>query len=63
MGPQGPKGDKGDPAELPSGTLLMLLAGDPAPAGYSLVGTFDQVIKPADGGGARQTTIRLYRKN
>jgi hypothetical protein len=63
VGPQGPKGDQGDRAEFPSGMLLMLLADEPAPAGYSLIGTFDQVIKPADGGGSRLMTIRLYRKN
>lgn len=46
MGPQGPKGDKGDDAHVPSGTLLMLLAEEPAPAGYTLLGSFDQVIRP-----------------
>lgn len=63
IGPQGPKGDKGDPGEAVPGSLLLLLADDPVPAGYSLLGTFDQVIRPADGIGSRVITIRMYRKN
>ena len=63
MGPQGPKGDKGDQAEVLPGTLLFLMAGEPVPTGYTLIGSFDQVVKPAEGTGSRVVTVRLFRKN
>ena len=63
MGPPGPKGDKGDPGEALRGSLLMLLADEPAPEGYSLLGTFDQVMRPPEGSGSRVVAIRMYRKN
>ena len=63
MGPQGPKGDKGDQAQVLSGSLLFLMAGEPIRSGYTLIGTFDQVIKPAEGTGSRAVTVRLLRKN
>jgi hypothetical protein len=59
-GPQGPKGDKGDPGEFPSGALLFLLVADPAPPGFTLIGSFDQKL---NGGGSRVITIRIYRKD
>ena len=64
-GPQGPKGDKGDPGSVPSGALVFVLAEDPAPAGYTLIGSFDQVLNgaPTPGGGSRGITIRIFRKN
>jgi hypothetical protein len=63
MGPAGPKGDKGDPGEPLRGSLLMLLADEPPPAGYTLLGTFDQVMRPAEGSGSRVVSIRMYRKD
>jgi opacity protein-like surface antigen len=63
MGPQGPKGDKGDPGEPVQGSLLFLTRDDPAPAGYTLLGSFDQVIRPAGADGSRLVTIRMYRKD
>lgn len=64
MGPQGPKGDKGDPGEVPSGALVFVLAQDPAPAGYTFVGSFDMKLNPEPGGaGPRTVAIRIFRKN
>ena len=63
VGPQGPKGDKGDQAQVLPGTLLFLMAEEPVPAGYTLIGSFDQVIKPAEATGSRVVTVRLFRKN
>jgi hypothetical protein len=60
-GPQGPQGPKGDPGDLPSGALVFMLATEPAPAGYTLVGSFDQKLN--NEGGQRTITIRVYRKN
>lgn len=63
-GPQGPKGDKGDPGEVPSGSLVFVLAGEPAPSGYTFVGSFKQVLNT--GGTDLESTvvtIRIFRKN
>ena len=62
-GPAGPKGDKGDPGVMPAGSLLFLSGPDPAPAGYTLLGSFDQVIRPVGEDGSRLVTIRIYRKD
>ena len=59
-GPVGPEGPKGDPGELPSGSLVFMLASDPAPADYTLLGSFDQKLN--GDGGPRSVTIRVYRK-
>ena len=42
----GPAGPKGAVADLPSGSLIFLTPGTAAPAGFTLVGEFDQVIDP-----------------
>jgi len=64
-GPPGPTGAKGDPGAVPSGTVVLVLPGDPAPAGYTLVATFKQEMdmKPGQRGGQREVTVRVYRKN
>ena len=61
VGPQGPKGDKG---EVPSGTLVFMLAEDAVPSGYTFVGSFVQNLNNVVyEGGLRVVTIRVYRKN
>jgi hypothetical protein len=65
-GPKGDKGDKGDRGEgLVSGTLLMLIDNDQPPAGYTLFGTFTQVMdtRPGRPGGVRLVVVRVYRKS
>lgn len=61
VGPAGQQGPKGDAGELPLGSLVFMLASDPAPAGYTLVGSFDQRLN--NDGGPRTVTVRMYRKN
>jgi hypothetical protein len=65
VGPQGPKGDKGDPGEVPPSALVFVLAQDPAPAGYTFIGSFTQRINqmPSQGGGSAVVTVRVFRKN
>jgi Collagen triple helix repeat (20 copies) len=64
-GPVGPQGPKGDPGEVPSGALVFVLAEDPAPSGYTFIGSFNQKLTnvPSEGGGSRTVTIRVFRKN
>ena len=65
-GPKGDKGDRGDSAgSTPSGTVVFVMPGDPAPAGYTLVATFKQEmdLRPGDRGGNRNVTVRVFRKN
>jgi hypothetical protein len=75
-GPQGVKGDKGDRGEtgatgatgpkgegLLPGSLLMLAAGSPAPAGYTFVGRFDMQPADTDRGRGSQLQVDMYRKN
>ena len=61
-GATGPQGEG-----LFSGSLLMLPAGSPVPAGYSFVGTFDlrgQVTGGRGGGGGTpQVTVDIYIRN
>jgi hypothetical protein len=63
MGPAGPAGPKGDPGELPSDALVFVLATDPAPVGFTLVGSFDQKLNSVPGEGTRVITIRVFRKD
>lgn len=65
VGPQGPKGDTGDPGSVPSGALVFVLAEDPAPSGYTLIGSFTQSLNaiPNQGEGSRVVTIRIFRKD
>jgi hypothetical protein len=65
QGPKGDKGDKGDPGQVPPGTLVFVLASDPVPAGYTPIGSFDQVLngEPNAGSGSRVVTIRVLRKH
>ncbi|MDP3716355.1 MAG: choice-of-anchor L domain-containing protein [Acidobacteriota bacterium] len=62
-GPQGQKGDKGDPGAVPSGTVVLVMPGDPAPDGYTLVATFRQVMELVGVKGQRPVDVRVYRKN
>lgn len=64
QGPQGEKGDKGDKGDVGEGlfpgSLLMLPTGTPAPAGYTLVGTY--TLPPTE---AKRGVLRVdvYLKN
>ena len=63
-GPAGPKGTDG--SSVPAGTVIFLLEGVPAPAGYTLIGTFTENVRTGDGDrDDRQVTLtfRGYRKN
>jgi len=65
MGPVGPAGPAGE--GLISGALMFLQAGTTPPAGWTLIGTFNQSLSSSPsgrGGGAPQTiTVNVYRKN
>jgi hypothetical protein len=66
VGPVGPKGDTGAQASLPAGTIVFVLAGDPAPEGYTLIASFKQAMDftPNDNRGRqRQVEVLVYRKN
>jgi hypothetical protein len=73
VGPKGSKGDKGDRGEkgdkgergtMPSGTVVFVMPGDPAPHGYTLIATFKQTmdLTPGRRGGERNVEVRVYRK-
>ena len=51
-------------SDLPSGTVIFLVEGTPAPAGWTLLGSGLEVVKPKDGGepGAK-VRLDVYRKN
>ena len=60
VGPMGPAGPQGE--GLFAGSLLMLEAGAPAPAGYTLIGTFD--LTPSKESRARTAMkVDVYRRN
>jgi hypothetical protein len=66
VGPQGPQGPQGPTGTVPPGTLLFVMAGDPAPADATYAGSFRLRLngEPAARRGApRVVTIRIYRKN
>ena len=56
-GPQGPMGPPGPPAEVIPGTVLMLVAGTPAPEGYRFIG---MTRYPSQGG--RPIDVNVYVK-
>jgi len=63
-GPQGPAGVAG--TSVPSGTIIFLLRGTPAPSGYTLIGSFDEVLNTDgdhDRDDKRSVTFLVYRKN
>ena len=62
-GPAGPRGPAGSDAFVPSGTVILIQAGTPAPAGFTLIGTTQMNVRPTDGNGVRPTTFLIYRKN
>jgi hypothetical protein len=65
-GPKGDKGDKGAAGEgLVTGALLLLTGNDQPPPGYTLFGTFTQLMdtRPGHAGGRRLVVVRVYRKN
>lgn len=67
QGPQGEKGDTGDKGDtgegLVSGSLLMMVSGQAAPAGYTFLGSFTQDVDTGARGGKLRVRIDLYRKN
>jgi hypothetical protein len=58
-GPQGPAGAAGDVAV--SGSVLLVVSGMPAPAGYVYLGSFKQPL-PSGAGPATSVTLDVYRK-
>jgi hypothetical protein len=63
MGPQGEQGlqgPQGVPGAVPPGTIIILLDGDPVPAGYTYVGSYKANFTDRTG---PQVTLKLYRKN
>ena len=63
-GPIGPTGANGADGVVPSGTIISLLQGTPAPAGYTLIGSSTQTIDEPNGGKKNvKVTLDLYRKN
>jgi hypothetical protein len=60
-GPQGPPGPQGT-SDLPSGTVILLAAGTPPPAGWTLLGRGLEVVR-TPGGSAFPVRFDLYRKN
>ena len=73
QGDKGDKGDKGDPGDrgekgdrgegLFSGSLLLLPAGAPKPAGYTWIGTFGLVPSGGDSTISGQLRVDVYRRN
>lgn len=64
MGIQGVKGDKGDPGtSVPSGTVIFLFSATPAPAGYTLIGSFSQTVDSTGGGKKQTMQFNIYQKN
>lgn len=64
-GPAGPQGIAGVAGIAPSGTVVFVMPGDPAPANYTLIATFKQEmdLTPNRRGGNREVTVRVFRKN
>jgi hypothetical protein len=56
-------GATGLPGTVPSGTIIIVLDGDPVPAGYSIVGSFSQAIDDPGGAKKSKVTLNLYKKN
>ena len=66
QGPIGPQGPQGDAGSVPSGTLLFVFEGEPAPEGATYVGSYRQTLNgepAANRDRARVVTVRIYRKN
>jgi hypothetical protein len=61
VGPQGPVGPQGE--GLFPGSLLMLPAGSPAPAGYTFLGTFDLQPSGENRGLMSQYRVDLYQRH
>jgi hypothetical protein len=69
MGPQGPAGPQGaqglqgpQGAGLVPGSLLMLPEGVTPPSGYTLLGSHQMVLRPADGGAAVRLRVLVYQR-
>lgn len=63
MGPVGPQGPQGPAGEgLISGSLLMLAANAPAPAGYTYVGKYT-MLPALQNPQVLPLTLFIYRKN
>lgn len=66
VGPVGPKGETGaqgptgPEGSVPSGTLILILEGDPVPTGYTYVGSYKQNLTDK---GIKSVTVHVYRKN
>ena len=68
-GPQGPAGAPGGPGAIGPqgeglfpGSMVMIAAGGPAPAGYTFVGTFT-LLPTVSSGGRIPLRVDVYRKN
>jgi hypothetical protein len=62
-GPTGARGAAGTAASVPSGTIILLPAGTPAPAGFTKVGATTILLqRTAPPYGAALTTFDIYRK-
>jgi len=48
---------------VPSGTYIFVPEGSPAPAGYTLVGGFTEVVRPAGAKHHQEVYFSIYRKN
>ena len=66
-GDPGTPGAKGDPGYMPRGALILVLRGDPAPAGYTYVGSFREELNATPGRERRENeravVIQIYKKN
>jgi hypothetical protein len=63
QGADGPQGLPGAPATLPPGTIIMLLGSDPAPEGFTYIGSFTQKFVKEPEPIEHSVVIRMYRKN
>ena len=63
QGPPGTPGAPGAPATLPAGTIVMLLETDPAPAGFTFIGSFTQKFLKEPDPIEKFIVIRMYRKD
>lgn len=68
VGPIGPQGPQGPPAQWPTGTVLYIVRGTPAPDGFTLIGSFRQELHTTSSDRRRDErttviTIDVYRKN
>lgn len=68
VGPQGPPGlpgPQGEPGSVPRGTIVLALSTDPVPPGFTVIGNFEQELRPGDAAKGRTVTVtfRVLQKN